>query len=45
MLPGGVFKRTNNQPPMVQFKDVAANRNYQQLEIARFIGTHVASCA
>jgi 2-hydroxychromene-2-carboxylate isomerase len=37
ILLGGVFKLTNNQPPMVQFKDVKAKWTYQRLEIERFI--------
>jgi 2-hydroxychromene-2-carboxylate isomerase len=40
ILLGGVFKLTNNQPPMVQFKDVKAKQNYQRLEITRFIRKH-----
>ena len=40
ILLGGVFKLTNNQPPMVQFKDVKSKLTYQRLEIARFIRKH-----
>jgi 2-hydroxychromene-2-carboxylate isomerase len=40
ILLGGVFKLTNNQPPMVQFKDVKAKRDYQKLETTRFIRKH-----
>ena len=40
ILLGGVFKLTNNQPPMVQFKDVKAKWTYQRLEIERFIRKH-----
>jgi 2-hydroxychromene-2-carboxylate isomerase len=40
ILLGGVFKLTNNQPPMVQFKDVVSKQNYQRLEMVRFIRKH-----
>jgi 2-hydroxychromene-2-carboxylate isomerase len=40
MLLGGVFKLTNNQPPLVAFKDVPAKRDYMRLEVARFIKKH-----
>jgi 2-hydroxychromene-2-carboxylate isomerase len=40
ILLGGVFKLTNNQPPMVQFKDVKSKRDYQLLEARRFIKKH-----
>jgi 2-hydroxychromene-2-carboxylate isomerase len=40
ILLGGVFKLTNNQPPMVQFKDVRNKLAYQRLEIRRFIDKH-----
>jgi 2-hydroxychromene-2-carboxylate isomerase len=40
MLLGGVFKLTNNQPPLVAFKDVPAKREYMRLEVARFIKKH-----
>jgi 2-hydroxychromene-2-carboxylate isomerase len=40
ILLGGVFKLTNNQPPMVQFKGVRNKQEYQRLEIVRFIGKH-----
>jgi 2-hydroxychromene-2-carboxylate isomerase len=40
ILLGGVFKLTNNQPPMVQFKDVASKQNYQRLEMVRFVRKH-----
>jgi len=35
-----VFKLTNNQPPMVQFKDVKSKNDYMKIEIARFIKKH-----
>ena len=40
ILLGGVFKLTNNQPPMLQFKDVKNKQAYQRLEIMRFIKKH-----
>lgn len=40
VLLGGVFKLTNNQPPMVQFKGIKNKGEYQRLEIARFISKH-----
>ena len=40
ILLGGVFKATNNQAPMVAFKDVANKLAYERLEIKRFIARH-----
>jgi len=40
VLLGGVFKLTNNQAPMVQFKDVKNKLEYQRLETQRFIKKH-----
>ena len=40
MLLGGVFKLTNNQPPLMQFKDVKGKGDYMKLEIVRFIRKH-----
>lgn len=40
VLLGGVFKLTNNQPPMVQFKGIKNKQEYQRLEIARFMKKH-----
>jgi 2-hydroxychromene-2-carboxylate isomerase len=40
VLLGGVFKLTNNQPPMVQFKDIKNKKEYQRREMARFIAKH-----
>ena len=40
ILLGGVFKLTNNQPPMVQFKDIKNKQDYQRLEIVRFVRKH-----
>jgi 2-hydroxychromene-2-carboxylate isomerase len=41
VLLGGVFKLTNNQSPVVLFKDVANKRAYNQSETQRFIAKHV----
>jgi len=35
-----VFKLTNNQAPMVQFKGIKNKLEYQRLEFTRFIRTH-----
>jgi 2-hydroxychromene-2-carboxylate isomerase len=40
ILLGGVFKLTNNQPPMAAFKDVKSKLAYQRLEVIRFIRKH-----
>ena len=40
VLLGGVFKLTNNQPPMIASKDIANKRAYNQLEFERFIARH-----
>jgi len=40
VLLGGVFKLTNNQPPMVQFKGVKNKQEYQRREMARFIAKY-----
>ncbi len=40
ILLGGVFKLTNNQPPMVQFKGIRNKLEYQRLETRRFIARH-----
>jgi 2-hydroxychromene-2-carboxylate isomerase len=40
VLLGGVFKLTNNQAPLMQFKDVKNKLAYQQLEMRRFIERH-----
>ena len=40
ILLGGVFKLTNNQPPMVQFKDIKAKSDYMKIEVVRFIKKH-----
>jgi 2-hydroxychromene-2-carboxylate isomerase len=40
ILLGGVFKLTNNQPPMLQFKGIKNKGEYQRLEVRRFIKKH-----
>ncbi|HRD75400.1 MAG TPA: 2-hydroxychromene-2-carboxylate isomerase [Hyphomicrobiaceae bacterium] len=40
VLLGGIFKLTNNQPPMVQFKGIRNKAEYARLETARFIKRH-----
>src|SRR5689334_13422952 len=40
ILLGGVFKLTNNQPPMLQFKGSKNKSEYQRLEVRRFIRQH-----
>lgn len=40
VLLGGIFKLTNNQPPMVQFKGIKNKAEYARLETARFIKRH-----
>lgn len=40
VLLGGVFKLTNNQPPMVQFKGIKNKQEYQRREMGRFIEKH-----
>ncbi|NRB03742.1 MAG: 2-hydroxychromene-2-carboxylate isomerase [Rhodobacteraceae bacterium] len=39
-LLGGVFKATNNQPPMMAFGNVKGKLDYERLEIKRFIKKH-----
>jgi 2-hydroxychromene-2-carboxylate isomerase len=43
ILLGGVFKLTNNQAPMLQFKEVKNKLPYQRLEFARFLKKHALS--
>jgi|TARA_B100000315_G_C14255238_1_gene441589 2-hydroxychromene-2-carboxylate isomerase len=40
ILLGGVFKLTNNQPPMVQFEGIKNKLEYNRLESERFIKKH-----
>jgi len=39
-LLGGIFKETNNQPPMIAHGNVKGKLAYEQLEIQRFIKKH-----
>ncbi len=43
VLLGGLFKLTNNQPPMVAFGAIANKMAYMQLEMERFIKKHKIS--
>ena len=43
ILLGGVFKLTNNKPPMMAFGGVKNKLDYQMLEIRRFIRDHKLS--
>ena len=40
VLLGGIFKATNNKPPMEQFFGVLNKNEYQSLEIERFVNRH-----
>jgi 2-hydroxychromene-2-carboxylate isomerase len=40
VLLGGVFKLTNNKPPMIQFGGIKNKMEYEQLEMRRFIARH-----
>lgn len=40
VLLGGIFKLTNNQPPMVRFKDVRNRMEYERREMERFVRRH-----
>jgi 2-hydroxychromene-2-carboxylate isomerase len=37
VLLGGLFKLTNNQPPMMRYAETPAKRDYEMLEFRRFI--------
>ena len=39
-LLGGIFKLTNNQPPMIAFSEIKNKADYMNLEIKRFINFH-----
>lgn len=39
-LLGGIFKATNNRPPMVAFGEVKGKMDYEMLEMRRFIARH-----
>lgn len=40
ILLGGVFKLSNNQSPIVQFKDTKSKLDYMKIETVRFIKKH-----
>jgi 2-hydroxychromene-2-carboxylate isomerase len=40
VLLGGVFKLTNNKPPMVQFGGIKNKLDYENLEMCRFMARH-----
>ena len=40
VLLGGIFKATNNKPPMEQFSGVLNKNEYQSIEMQRFIKRH-----
>jgi len=40
ILLGGIFKLTNNKPPMLQFEGIRNKLAYEQLEMQRFIARH-----
>jgi 2-hydroxychromene-2-carboxylate isomerase len=40
VLLGGIFKLTNNRPPMVAFGGIKNKMDYEMLEIRRFIARH-----
>ena len=40
VLLGGIFKLTNNKPPMLAFGDVKGKLDYEMLETRRFIAKH-----
>lgn len=39
-LLGGMFRETNNQPPMIGLKDIKGKLDYERLEFMRFIKKH-----
>jgi 2-hydroxychromene-2-carboxylate isomerase len=40
ILLGGVFKATNNRPPIMAYAEVPAKWAYEQLELQRFVTAH-----
>jgi 2-hydroxychromene-2-carboxylate isomerase len=40
ILLGGIFKLTNNKPPMIQYEGIKNKLAYEQLEMRRFIARH-----
>lgn len=43
VLLGGIFKATNNQPPMMAFANVKGKMAYEKLEFERFLKKHALS--
>ena len=43
VLLGGIFKATNNQPPMMAFANVKGKMAYEKLEFERFVKKHALS--
>lgn len=39
-LLGGIFRATNNRPPLVRYAEIPAKWAYEQLEMRRFIDAH-----
>ena len=39
-LLGGIFRATNNRPPLVQYAEIPAKMAYENLEMRRFIQAH-----
>jgi 2-hydroxychromene-2-carboxylate isomerase len=39
-LLGGIMKATNNQPPMMRYAETPAKRDYELLELRRFVEAH-----
>jgi 2-hydroxychromene-2-carboxylate isomerase len=39
-LLGGIFKLTNNKPPMIQFQGIKNKPEYEALEMRRFVARH-----
>ena len=40
VLLGGLFKLTNNQPPLIRYAETPAKRTYEMLEFNRFVKAH-----
>ena len=40
VLLGGIFKATNNQPPMMAYANIKGKMAYEQLEFRRFVKKH-----
>ena len=40
VLLGGIFKATNNKPPMIQFGGIKGKMEYEMLESQRFVARH-----